>query len=174
MDALPLTENTNLPFASRVKGVTHACGHDIHMTTFLGTAKALVELKKQWSGTLMLVGQPSEEKVDGAKAMLNEGLYTRFPKPNYAIALHDSANLQAGKVAYISGYALASSNSVDIKVRGVGGHGALPSSTKDPIVLAASIIMKLQTIVSRETSALDPVVVTVGSIHGGTKRLRAS
>lgn len=178
MDALPLEEKTDLPFASKVKtknesgeevSVMHACGHDIHMTSFLGTAKILASLKSQWRGTLMLVGQPAEERGSGAKAMLNDNLYNRFPKPDYALALHDSANLEAGKVGYTEGYSLANVNSVNITVKGVGGHGAYPQTTKDPVVLAAQIVLALQTIVSRENSPLDPAVVTVGSIHGGTK-----
>jgi hippurate hydrolase len=178
LDALPVEEKTGLSYASKVKtkndvgqdvSVMHACGHDVHMTTLLGTAKLLAELKDKWRGTLILIGQPAEERIDGAKAMLNDGLYSRFPKPDYAIALHDSSDLEAGKVGYTPGYALASSNSVDITVRGLGGHGAHPDATKDPIVLSAEIIMELQTIVSREISPLDPAVVTVGSIHGGTK-----
>ncbi|MBI4851839.1 MAG: amidohydrolase [Acidobacteria bacterium] len=178
MDALPIEEKTGLPFASKVKAkndlgeevfVMHGCGHDIHMTSFLGTAKMLVTLKNQWRGTLMLVGQPAEERGTGAKAMLNDGLYSRFPKPNYVLALHDSANLEAGKVGYTEGYSLANVNSVNITVRGLGGHGAYPHTTKDPVVLAAQIILGLQTIVSRENSPLDPAVVTVGSINGGTK-----
>jgi hippurate hydrolase len=149
--------------------VLHACGHDIHVTTLLGTAKVLMSLKDQWQGTLMLVGQPAEETIDGARAMLRDGLYTRFPKPDFVIALHDSAELEAGKVAYTPGYALASSTNLDIKIRGIGGHGSKPDNTKDPIVLAAQIVLALQTIVSRENSPLDPAVVTVGSIHGGTR-----
>jgi amidohydrolase len=178
LDALPVAENTGLPYASKVKmmndagqevSVMHACGHDIHITNLLGTAKLLSELKDQWRGTLVLIGQPAEEMVDGARAVLRDGLYERFPRPDYVIALHDSADLEAGKVGYTSGFAMASSTSVDIKIRGLGGHGARPESTKDPIVVAAQVIMALQTIVSREDWPLDPVVVTVGSIHGGTK-----
>lgn len=178
MDALPVEEKTGLPYASTVKtkndegqdvGVAHACGHDIHIISLIGTAKMLVQLKDQWHGTLVLIGQPAEEKGDGARAMLNDGLYTRFPRPDYAIALHDWAESEAGKVGYCPGYALASSNSVDITIRGIGGHGSKPEVTKDPIVVAAQVILALQTIVSRENSPLDPAVVTVGSIHGGTK-----
>src|SRR5882672_1892614 len=178
LDALPVDERTNLPYASKVKtkndtgqevSVMHACGHDIHITTMLGTAKMLSEMKDRWHGTLILIGQPAEETIDGARAMLRDGLYTKFPKPDYTIALHDSADLEAGKVGYTPGYALASSTSVDIKIRGLGGHGSKPDATKDPVVLAAEVIMALQTIVSRENSPLDPAVITVGSIHGGTK-----
>jgi hippurate hydrolase len=178
LDALPVDEKTGLAYASKVKtkneagqevSVMHACGHDIHMTSMLGTAKMLVALKNQWSGTLVIIGQPAEEVVDGARSMVRAGLYERFPKPDFVIALHDSADLEAGKVGYTPGYAMASSTSVDIKVRGLGGHGARPETTKDPIVVAAQIILGLQTIVSRENSPLDPAVVTVGSIHGGTK-----
>ena len=178
MDALPVTEDTSLPYASTVKaknasgetvGVMHACGHDIHMTTLLGTAEMLAELKSKWHGTVMLIGQPAEEVVAGANAMLRDDLYKRFGTPDYAIALHDSNLLGAGKVFYTPGFALASSDSVDVTIRGVGAHGANPQASKDPIVTAAEFIVALQTIVSRERSPLDPVVVTVGSIHGGTK-----
>ncbi|HEY2971057.1 MAG TPA: amidohydrolase [Pyrinomonadaceae bacterium] len=178
LDALPVDEKTGLPYASKVKtkneagqdvGVMHACGHDIHITSMLGTAKILSELKSEWRGTLVLLGQPAEEVIDGARAVLRDGLYDRFPKPDFVIALHDSADLEAGKVGYTPGYAMASSTSVDIKIRGLGGHGARPETTKDPIVVAAQVILALQTIASRENSPLDPVVVTVGSIHGGTK-----
>lgn len=178
LDALPVDEKTDLPYASKVKtkndagqdvSVMHACGHDVHMTSMLGTAKLLSELKGQWSGTLVIIGQPAEEVIDGARSMIRAGLYERFPRPDYVIALHDSADLEAGKVGYTPGYSMASSTSVDIKVRGLGGHGARPETTKDPVVVAAQIILGLQTIVSRENSPLDPAVVTVGSIHGGTK-----
>jgi amidohydrolase len=178
LDALPVDEKTDLPYASKVRtkndagqevSVMHACGHDVHMTSMLGTAKMLASLKDKWSGTLVLIGQPAEEVIDGARSMLRAGLYERFPKPDYVIALHDSADLEAGKVGYTPGYAMASSTSVDIKIRGLGGHGARPETTKDPIVIAAQIVLALQTIVSRENSPLDPAVVTVGSIHGGTK-----
>jgi hippurate hydrolase len=178
LDALPVDEKTGLPYASKVKmkndagqevSVMHACGHDVHLTSMLGTARLLSELKDQWHGTLILLGQPAEEVIDGARSVLRDGLYERFPKPDYVIALHDSADLEAGKVGYTPGYALASATSVDIKIRGLGGHGARPEASKDPIVVAAQVIMALQTIVSREDSPLDPVVVTVGSIHGGTK-----
>lgn len=178
MDGLPIDEKTGLPYASKVKtkndageevSVMHGCGHDIHMTTFLGTGKMLATLKNQWKGTVILIGQPAEERGTGAKAMLKDELYTKFPKPDYVLALHDNANLAAGKVGYCEGYALANVNSVNITVRGVGGHGAYPQTTKDPIVIASQIVLALQTIVSRENSPLDPAVVTVGSISGGTK-----
>src|SRR5258708_283930 len=178
LDALPVDEKTGVPYASKVKtkndagvevSVMHACGHDIHMTSLLGTAKMLAELKGSWHGTLILLGQPAEETIDGARAMLRDGLYTNFPKPDYAIALHDNADLEAGRVGFTPGYALASGTAVDIKIRGLGGHGSKPEATKDPVVVAAEVIMALQTIVSRENSPLDPAVVTVGSIHGGTR-----
>ncbi len=178
MDALPVEERTELPYASKVKtkndagqevGVMHACGHDIHMTSLLGAAKLLAQLKDQWSGTLVLIGQPAEETIDGARAMMRDNLYTRFPKPDFAIALHDAPELAAGMVGYTPAYTMASSTNIDIKIRGVGGHGSKPEATKDPIVLASQIIIALQTIVSRENSPLDPAVVTVGSIHGGTR-----
>ena len=178
LDALPVEEKTGLPYASTVKtkndagqdvSVMHACGHDIHITNMLGTAKMLAQLKDQWRGTLVLIGQPAEETIDGAKAMLAAGLYSKIPKPDFAIALHDNAELEAGKVAYCPGFALANSTSVEITIRGLGGHGSKPEATKDPIVVAAQTIVALQTIVSRENSPLDPAVVTVGSIHGGAK-----
>ena len=178
MDALPVEEKTGLPYASKVRvkneagqevGVMHACGHDIHVTSLIGTARMLAELKGQWRGTLVLVAQPAEETGDGAKAMLEDGLYSKIPRPDYAIALHDQADLAVGKVGITSGFALANVTSVDLTVRGIGGHGAKPEGTKDPIVLAAQIVLALQTIVSRETSPLDPAVLTVGSIHGGSR-----
>jgi amidohydrolase len=170
MDALPIGEQTGLPYASTVPNVMHACGHDLHMTAFLGTAKLLADMKAQWHGTIVLIGQPAEEVVKGAGAMLTDGLYSRFPKPDFALAVHDHAQLEAGKVGIRSGYALAAGDSLDITVRGVSGHGAAPQLSKDPVVLASEIVLGLQTIVSRENSPLDPVVNTVGSIHGGSKR----
>jgi len=178
LDALPVEEKTGLPYASTVKAkddagkevsVMHACGHDIHITNMIGTAKMLTQLKDQWRGTLVLIGQPAEETVNGAKAMMADNLYTRFPKPDFIIGLHDSADVAAGKISYTPGYAMASSTSVDLTIRGMGGHGSKPEATKDPVVIAAQIVLALQTIVSRENSPLDPAVVTVGSIHGGTK-----
>lgn len=179
LDALPVEEKTGLPYASKARmknengeevPVMHACGHDVHMTCFLGTAKLLTQLKDQWKGTLLFVAQPAEETLAGAKAMLADGFYTRFPKPDFAVALHDNPFLEAGKVGYTPGYALASSTPVDIIVRGVGGHGSRPESAKDPVVLASQLVLALQTIVSRENSPFDPAVLTVGTIHGGTKR----
>jgi len=178
LDALPVDEKTDLPYASKVKAkndagvevsVMHACGHDIHITSMLGTAKTLAALKNNWHGTLVILGQPAEETIDGARAVLRDGLYTKIPQPDFVIALHDSAELETGKVGYAPGYAMASATAVDIKIRGLGGHGSQPQSTKDPIVVAAQVVMALQTIVSRENSPFDPAVVTVGSIHGGTR-----
>ncbi|HEX7152866.1 MAG TPA: amidohydrolase [Thermoanaerobaculia bacterium] len=170
MDALPVTEQTGLPFASTNAGVMHACGHDLHMTTLIGTAKMLAETKSQWRGTVMLIGQPAEEIVRGAEAMLRDGLYERFPRPDYSLALHDVPVIEAGKIGYVPGYIMAASDSINITVRGVGGHGAAPHTTKDPVVLASETVLALQTIVSRERNPLDPVVLTVGMIQGGTKR----
>ena len=178
-DALPIVEETGVAYASHVKtknaagqevGVMHACGHDIHVTNMIGTARALTAMKSHWRGTLMLIGQPSEETIDGAKAMLADHLYERFGMPDMAIALHDTNGLAAGTVAVTSGPALASSTSVDVIMRGIGGHGAAPQAGKDPVVMAAEFIVQLQTIVSRQESPQDPAVVTVGDIHGGTKR----
>src|SRR6202041_736744 len=178
LDALPVTEKTGLPYASVVRaknqagldvGVMHACGHDIHITTMIGVARNMAALKSQWHGTLMLIGQPSEETIDGAKAMLADHLYERFGKPDLAIALHD-ANFAAGKVSVVSGPALASSTSIDVVMRGVGSHGAAPEAGKDPIVMASEFVLALQTIVSRSVPPSQPAVVTVGDIHGGTKR----
>ncbi len=177
MDALPVTENTGLPYASKVRekrpngevGVMHACGHDLHMTVLLGTAKIMAETRNQWSGTLVLIGQPAEEVIGGAGAMLRAGLYTKFPKPDYVVALHDASVLPAGTVGWHAGPMLAGADSVDITIRGFGGHGAMPNVTKDPIVIGAELVMALQTIVSRESDPLVPTVVTVGSFHAGTK-----
>src|SRR6476646_1073147 len=178
MDALPVKEQTGLPFASKVRGKTldgvdsdvmHACGHDTHITTWLATGRRLAAMKDQWYGTVVMILQPGEELGLGAKAMLDDGLYSRFPKPDVLLAFHDSASLPAGVIGVARGYALANVDSVDIDVKGVGGHGAYPQTTKDPIVLASRIVMALQTLVSRENSPLDPAVATVGSFHAGTK-----
>jgi hippurate hydrolase len=178
IDALPVEEKTGLPYASTVKtrndaglevSVMHACGHDIHMTSMLGTAKVLSDFKKSWHGTLIILGQPAEETIDGARAVLRDGLYKNFPQPDFLVALHDHGYLETGKVGITPAYAMASATAVDIKIRGIGGHGSKPESTKDPVVIAAQVINLLQTIVSRENSPLDPAVVTVGSIHGGTR-----
>jgi hippurate hydrolase len=178
MDALPVEEKTGLPYASKVTTkddegkdvhVMHACGHDAHMAAFIGTVRALQRLKDQWHGTIMFVGQPAEETLNGARALLKGGLYDRFGKPDFALGYHDNSSLETGKIAVCEGYTYANADFVNITVRGVGGHGALPHKTKDPIVLPAEIINALQTIASRENNPLDPVVVTVGSIHGGTK-----
>jgi hippurate hydrolase len=178
LDALPVDEKTGVPYASKVKtkndagvevSVMHACGHDIHMTSMLGTAKVLAQRKGEWHGTLIILGQPAEETIDGARAVLRDGLYSKVPQPDFVVALHDSADIETGKIGYVPGYAMASATGIDIKIRGVGGHGSKPEATKDPIVVAAQVVMALQTIISRENSPLDPAVVTVGSIHGGTR-----
>src|SRR5436309_3697699 len=179
LDALPVEEDTGLPYASKVttKGddgrevhVMHACGHDAHMSAFIGTARALQRLKERWSGTIVFIGQPAEETAGGARALLKAGLYNRFGKPDFALGFHDKADLQTGHIGVTPGYTYANVDSVDVTVRGIGGHGAYPHKTKDPIVLAAEMINAWQTIASRENNPLDPIVVTVGSIHGGTKR----
>ena len=178
LDALPVQEQTGREYASTVKStddagaevsVMHACGHDVHMTTFIGVARALAGAKNQWKGTLLMIGQPAEERGAGARAMLADGLFSRTTHPDFALALHSSPALPTGQLGYTSGYALANVDTVDITIRGVGGHGAYPQAPKDPVVIAAYVITALQTIVSRETNPLDSVVVTVGSIHGGTK-----
>jgi amidohydrolase len=170
MDGLPITEQTGLAYGSKNTGVMHACGHDVHMTTLIGTAKMLADLKSQWRGTVILIGQPAEEIVRGAEGMLAAGLYEKFGTPNFAVALHDWAALEAGKVGYRAGEFMAATDSLNIVIKGVGGHGAAPHTTKDPVVLAAETIMALQTVVSRERTPLAPAVVTVGKIEGGTKR----
>lgn len=178
MDALPVIEKTGLPYASSVKvkrpagdvvGVMHACGHDLHMTVFLGTAKMLALSKGQWSGTVVMIGQPAEEGGAGAAAMLRAGLFEKFPKPDYVLALHDYPWLAAGKVAWREGALMAGADSLDITIRGYGGHGASPQATKDPIVIASELVMALQTIVSREMNPLTPTVITVGSFQAGTR-----
>ncbi len=178
LDGLPVLEETGVPYASKDtqkndegKDVPtmQACGHDIHMSTFIGVARNLAKLKDRWKGTVLLVGQPAEETGSGAKALIADGLYTKFPKPDFAVGLHDSAQMEAGKVGLTDGFIYANVDSVDVTVKGAGGHGAYPHKTKDPIVLAAEIIQGWQTIVSREVEPIDAAVVTVGSIHGGTK-----
>lgn len=177
MDALPVEEKTNLVYSSNVKSVNaagaevsvmHACGHDIHMTVFVGTARALVENKKSWQGTLVMIAQPSEENGIGARAMLNDKLYDKVPYPDFALALHNHAGMKAGTIGYSAGPFMASVDMMDITVYGKGGHGAAPHQTVDPIVLSAQMILAFQTIVSREIDPLQSAVITVGSIHGGT------
>jgi amidohydrolase len=179
MDALPIIEETGVPYASHVLvhnksgqevGVMHACGHDVHTTVLIGTGRAMATSKDKWHGTLMLVGQPSEETIDGAKAMLADHLYERFGRPDLVIGLHDTNELPAGQVGLIPGAAMASSTSIDVVIRGIGGHGSAPQVGRDPVTLAALYITQMQTIVSREEDPQDPTVVTVGDIHGGTKR----
>jgi hippurate hydrolase len=179
MDALPIVEETGVAYASHIKtknaagqdvGVMHACGHDVHVATMIGTARALSAMRAKWHGTVMLIGQPSEETIDGAKAMLADQLYDRFGTPDIAIALHDTNTRAAGTVSITSGPALTSSTSVDVVLRGIGAHGAQPQAGKDPIVMAGEFIVQLQTIVSRQEDPRDPSIVTIGDIHGGTKR----
>jgi amidohydrolase len=179
MDALPIIEETGLSYASHVMtktasgqdtGVMHACGHDVHVTVLIGTARAMAATKSHWHGTLMLIGQPSEETIDGAKAMLADHLYQRFGTPDKIIGLHDTNQLPAGKIGYVFGPTLASSTSIDVLIHGIGGHGSAPQLGRDPITLAALYIVQIQTIVSRQEDPQDPSVVTVGDIHGGTKR----
>ncbi len=178
LDALPVEEKTGLKYASTTRveddlgntvNTMHACGHDIHMTVFTGTARRLSNMRGEWSGTLVMIGQPAEERGAGARAMLSDGLFSRFPRPDYVMGLHVKAGMPAGQIGYAEGYALANVDSVDVTLFGVGGHGAYPHTTKDPIVLAAQIINALQTLVSREIPPIEAGVVTVGSIHGGTK-----
>lgn len=178
MDGLPVEEKTGASYASkkRVKNLDgeevftmHACGHDVHMTVLIGVAEYLYKIKDTWQGKLLLVLEPAEEVSGGARNMIKDGLFTKFPRPDFNLAFHVSASLQAGKVGYLPGWAMANVDSVDITVKGLGGHGAYPHTTKDPIVIAANIVTQLQTIVSRQIAPTDPAVVTVGSIHGGTK-----
>ena len=178
MDALPVKEETGLPYASKVTTkndagqevcVMHACGHDAHIAAFIGTARALQRLKDQWAGTIIFVGQPAEEAIGGARALLKDGRYHRFGKPNFALGFHDNAQMPIGHIGVTEGYTYANVDAVDVTVFGVGGHGAYPHKTKDPVVLAAEMINMWQTIASRENNPIDPIVVTVGSIHGGTK-----
>ncbi|VFM97800.1 MAG: hippurate hydrolase [Candidatus Kentron sp. G] len=178
MDALPIEEKTDLPYASKVKvkdpegnetGVMHACGHDVHMTNLVGVARYLAAHKDSWRGTAMFIAQPAEERGGGAKAMLDDGLFERFPKPGYALAMHVSADLATGKIAYRPGYSFANVDTVAITLHGRGGHGASPHETIDPVVLAAQLVLDLQTIVSREIKPTEPAAITVGSLHCGTK-----
>jgi hippurate hydrolase len=178
MDGLPIREDTGLAYSSTVtqvditgieQPVMHACGHDVHVTSMVGTAKRLVAMRKSWSGTVMFVGQPAEERVGGAKAMIEDGLYDRFGVPDYGLAFHVSAGEPAGKVMIAGGLIASSADSVDITVFGVGAHGASPHEGKDPVYVAAQIVVALQSLVSRELAPLEPGVVTVGSIHGGSK-----
>jgi len=178
LDALPVAEKTGAPFASTVvtknlAGATvpvmHACGHDLHMTAVIGTARWMAEHRQQWHGTLMIVGQPAEETIGGAEAMLKDGLFSRFPKPDYALALHDDDTMPAGTIGYHAGPFRAISISPTLTMYGRGGHGAMPFNTIDPVVLAARTVTALQTIVSRENDPMDPIVLTIGSIHGGTQ-----
>lgn len=178
MDALPIVEQTDLPYASKVRtqdargatvGVMHACGHDLHMTNLVGVARYLAAHREGWRGTVLFVFQPAEELGAGAEAMIGAGLFAKFPRPDYAVALHDSTDAPTGDIGYLSGFAMANVDSVDIVIKGRGGHGASPESTVDPIVIAARLVLDLQTIVSREVKPIDAAVVTVGSIHAGTK-----
>ncbi|MEZ6090950.1 MAG: amidohydrolase [Pirellulaceae bacterium] len=178
LDALPVKEQTALPFASKktveaaggiTTGIMHACGHDVHITNVIGTAQYLASHRDQWHGTLMVIGQPAEERGAGAQAMLDDGLFERFAKPDYAVALHVGSDIAAGTVTVAGGFMLANVDSVDITLKGRGGHGSAPQTTVDPIAMAALLIVDLQTIVSREIAATSPAVVTVGSIHAGSK-----
>ena len=179
LDGLPVVEQTGRPYASDVRttddlgadvGVMHACGHDIHMSSFIGAARQLAATRAEWKGTLLMVGQPAEERVGGARAMLADGLFQRFPVPDAAIALHSHAGLRTGMIGYTNGYSLAAVDSVDVTIRGVGGHGAWPHMTKDPVLIAAQTVLNLQTIVSRKVNPFEPAVITIGSIHGGSQR----
>ncbi len=178
MDGLPVEEKTGARYASQKKVTNldgeevftmHACGHDVHMTVLIGVAEYLFENKSEWQGNLILVLEPAEEVSGGARNMIKDGLFTRFPRPDYNLAFHVNAGMPTGKVGFLPGWAMANVDSVDITVKGIGGHGAYPHTTKDPIVIAANIVTQLQTIVSRQIAPTDPAVVTVGSIHGGTK-----
>lgn len=178
IDALPVLEKTGLPFASAVTTknpagetvpVMHACGHDVHMSAWYATAKLMADNRKAWSGTLMLVGQPAEEPLTGSAAMIKDGLFKRFAKPDYAISMHDEGTLPAGQVGWHAGHFRASADTITITIHGQGGHGATPQETRDPVVMSARVVMALQTLISRENNPADPVVITVGSIHGGTQ-----
>lgn len=178
MDGLPVIEQTGLPYASKARGtstagvesgIMHACGHDTHMAGWIGAARVLAAHRDKWSGTLVMIGQPAEETTQGAAAMITDGLLTRFPRPDFSLAFHNTSELGSGVVGVKAGFALANADTVDITVKGLGGHGAYPHTTKDPIVLASAIVMRLQTLVSRDSNPFDPSVVTVGAIHGGAK-----
>jgi len=178
MDGLPVEEQSGLPYASKARQVDttgieqpvmHACGHDVHITAMVGTARQMAARKDQWSGTLVMIGQPAEERISGARAMLADGLYERFPKPEYALAFHVSAGKPAGKIEVPLTNVGSSSDSVDIVVHGVGAHGASPHRGIDPVLVASQIVVSLQTVVSRSIAPLQPGVITVGSIHGGRK-----
>lgn len=178
MDGLPVLEDNDLAYASKVtqqdidgvvKPVMHACGHDTHITSLVGTARQMAARKADWSGTLVLIGQPAEERISGARMMLEDGLYERFPKPDYAIAFHVSADVPTGRVIVPLAITASSSDSVDISVRGVGAHGASPHKGIDPVLVASQIVVSLQSVVSRTIAPLEAGVITVGSIHGGSK-----
>lgn len=178
MDGLPVQEKSGLPYASTDKQkdwdgnlvpVMHACGHDVHITSLVGTARQMAARKKEWSGTLMLVGQPAEERVGGAKGMMEDGIWKRFGQPDYAMALHVSSEIEAGKLVAVEGSPYSGVDSLDIIVPGIGAHGASPHRGKDPVVIASQIVLALQTIVSREIAPKEPAVITVGSFHAGTK-----
>ncbi len=178
LDALPVEEQTGLSFASKIRvknakgeevAVAHACGHDAHMTIWTGVARRLAADRGQWSGTLMMIAQPAEETGTGAKAMLADGLFTRFPRPDFNLSVHDTSALPAGQISTVAGTVKSAADSVDIEVRGIGSHAALPQYSRDPIVVASSIVMALQTLVARNNNPFNPAVVTVGSFHGGTR-----
>ena len=178
LDALPMEEKTGLSYASKIRtknfdgnevGTMHSCGHDMHMTVWTGTARALAKRKNEWNGTIIMIGQPAEEIGAGAAMMLNEGLYEKFPIPDYGIALHSSPTIPTGQVGFGKGYTMANTESIDIKIFGQGAHGASPHMSIDPVVTASLIVMELQTIVSRNINPIDDAVITVGSIKGGTK-----
>lgn len=169
LDALPVAENTGLPYASVEPGIMHACGHDLHVTNLIGVARYLKANLPQWKGTLILIGQPAEEKGGGASAMLKSGLFKKFPKPDYALALHVDGSQSVGKITLISGPTTANVDSLDIIMKGRGGHGARPHDTIDPIPMTAELVLSLQTLISREKDPSVPAVITVGSFHSGTK-----
>jgi amidohydrolase len=178
MDGLPVEEKSGLPYASKARQtgidgvespVMHACGHDVHITSMVGTAKRLAAMKDRWKGTVLFIVQPAEERVGGAKAMIGDGLYTRFPKPDYALAFHVAADLPTGKVSAAEGIQYSSADSVDIIVHGVGAHGATPNSGKDPVFIGSQIVVAMQGIIGREIEPLKPAVITVGAFHAGTK-----